>query len=83
MTNSSEKCPDRFRLYSENGVRACVWPVWPVNSGGSCVGMTFSSGNIEYSQVCGKVIRYQVGWPDGAYYSNNKNINSNYVDGIF
>ena len=23
MTDSSEKCPDGFRLYSENGVRAC------------------------------------------------------------
>ena len=79
MTNSSEKCPDEFRLYSENGVRSCGWPV---SSEGSCVGITFPSGNIEYSQVCGKVIGYQVGWPDAAYYSNKKNIDSNYVDGI-
>ena len=79
MTDSSEKCPDGFRLYSENGVRACGRPV---SNGGSCVGITFPSGSIEYSQVCGKVIGYQVGWPDGAYYSNNKNIDSNYVDGI-
>ena len=27
MTDSSEKCPDEFRLYSENGVRACGRPV--------------------------------------------------------
>ena len=79
MTDSNEKCPDEFRLYSENSVRACGRPV---SSGGSCVGITFPSGNIEYSQVCGKVIRYQVGWPDGAVFSNNKNIDSNYVDGI-
>ena len=79
MTDSSEKCPDEFRLYSENGVRACGRPV---SSGGSCVGITFSSGNIKYSQVCGKVIGYQVGWPDGARFSNNKDIDSNYVDGI-
>ena len=79
MTDSSEKCPDEFRLYSENGVRACGRPF---TSEGSCVGTTFPSGNIEYCQVCGKVIGYQVGWPDGAYYSNNKNIDSNYVDGI-
>ena len=79
MTDTSEKCPDGFRLYSENGVRACGRPV---SSGGSCAGITFSLGNITYSQVCGKAIGYQVGWPDGAYYSNNKNIDSNYVDGI-
>ena len=79
MTDSSEKCPDEFSLYSENGVRACDQPV---SSEGSCVGIAFPSGNIEYSQVCGKVIGYQVGWPDAAYYSNKKNIDSNYVDGI-
>ena len=62
MTDSSEKCPDGFRPYSENGVRACGRPV---SSGSSCVGITFSSGNIEYSWVCGKVFGYQVGSIDG------------------
>ena len=76
MTDSSEKCPDGFRLYSENGVRACGRPV---SSGGSCVGITFQSGNIEYSQVCGKVIGYQVGSPDGPVGSD---INGYYIDGI-
>ena len=78
MTDSSEKCPNGFRLYSDNGVRACGRPV---SSGGSCVGVTFPSGNIEYSQVCGKVIGYQVGFPDGAYPSTGS-INSHYCDGI-
>ena len=27
MTDSNEKCPDKFRLYNENGVRACGQPV--------------------------------------------------------
>ena len=44
MTDSSEKCPNEFRLYSENGVRACSRPV---SSGGSYVGITFPSGNIQ------------------------------------
>ena len=79
MTDSSEKCPDEFRLYSENGTRACGRPV---SSVGSCVGITLPSRNIKYSQVCGKVIGYQVGWPDGAHFSNNKNIDSYYADGI-
>ena len=77
MKDSCEKCPDEFRLYSENGVRACGRPF---SSGGSCVGITFPSGNIEYSQVCGKVIGYQVGHTDGAHHTNN--INSPYCDGI-
>ena len=76
MTDSSEKCPDGFRLYSENGVRACGRPV---SSGGSCVGITFPSGNIEYSQVCGKVIGYQFGSPDGPV---GNDINGYYIDGI-
>ena len=76
MTDSSEKCPDEFRLYNENGVRACGRPV---SSGGSCAGITFSSGNIEYSQVCGKVIGYQVGSTDGPV---GNDINGAYIDGI-
>ena len=76
MTDSSEKCPDEFRLYNESGVRACGRPV---SSGGSCVGITFSSGNIKYSQVCGKVIGYQFGSPDGPV---GNDINGYYIDGI-
>ena len=76
MKDSNEKCPDGFRLYSENGVRACGRPF---SSEGSCVGITFPSGNIEYSQVCGKVIGYQFGSPDGPVGSD---INSPYIDGI-
>ena len=78
MKDSFEKCPDGFRLYNESGVRACGRPV---SSGGSCVGITFPSRNIEYSQVCGKVIGYQVGHTDGARYSNGS-INFHYSDGI-
>ena len=76
MTDSSEKCPDGFRLYNESGVRACGRPV---SSGGSCVGITFPSGNIKYSQVCGKVIGYQFRSPDGPV---GNDINGYYIDGI-
>ena len=48
--------------------------------GSSCVGITFPLGNIEYCQVSGNVIEYQLGWTDRARFSNNKNINSSYVD---
>ena len=75
-------CPDGFRMYSEGGVHACGRPV---NKSGSCVGTIFSSSGIKYSQVCGKVIGYQVGWTDasGDRASNIKNnINTFHVDGV-
>ena len=80
MTDPNEKCPTQFRLYSQGGVRACGRPV---TSGGSCVGITFPSRDIKYSQVCGKVIGYQYYSPDGAAaFHASKEINLPYIDGI-
>ena len=64
MKNSNEKCPTGLRGYHQNGVHACGRPV---SSGGSCPGVIFPV-NFEYSQVCGKVIGYQKGHPDGSYH---------------
>ena len=61
MKNSNEKCPTGLRSYHQNGARACGRPV---SSGGSCSGVIFPV-NFEYSQVCGKIIGYQKGLPDG------------------
>ena len=81
MTQATS-CPTGFRLYTNGGVRACGRPV---TSSGSCVGKIFSSSGIKYSQVCGKVIGYQVGWPDAAAFrasSIKNNINTYYADGV-
>ena len=81
MTQTTS-CPTGFRLYTNGGVRACGRPV---TSSGSCVEKIFSSSGIEYSQVCGKVIGYQVGHPDAAgerASSIKNNINTYYVDGV-
>ena len=81
MKNCSS-CPDEFRLYSKGGVDACGRPA---TNSGSCVGTIFSSSDIKYSQVCGKVIGYQVGFTDAAAerITNIKNnINTYYVDGV-
>ena len=81
MTQTTS-CPTGFRLYTNGGVRACGRPV---TSSGSCVGKIFSSSGIEYSQVCGKVIGYQVGYTDGTAErasSIKNNINTYYVDGV-
>ena len=75
-------CPNNLRLYSQKGVCACGRPT---TSSGSCVGTFFSSSSIKYSQVCGKVIGYQVGFTDGtAQRSTNikSDINTYYTDGV-
>ena len=80
MTDPNEKCPTQFRTYSQDGVRACGRPA---TSSGSCVGITFSSRDIRYSQVCGKVIGYQVGYTDAAHrHQTGGTINTPYTDGI-
>ena len=76
MSAPNSKCPERFRLYEENGVRACGRPS---TGSGSCISATYPSKDISYSQVCGKIIGYQFGSPDG---TNNNNIDSAYIDGI-
>ncbi|XP_019852983.1 PREDICTED: uncharacterized protein LOC109582604 isoform X2 [Amphimedon queenslandica] len=80
MSDPNEKCPTQFKTYSQSGVFACGRPV---TNSGSCVGITFPSRDIKYSQVCGKVIGYQDGTPDGAAARHaSKVINSAYIDGI-
>ena len=79
MTDPNEKCPTQFRTYSQDGVRACGRPA---TSSGSCVGITFSGKEIRYSQVCGKIIGYQIGIPDAASRNEAVDINGNYADGV-
>ena len=76
MSDPNEQCPEGFRLYEENGVRACGRHT---TSSGSCTSSTYPSEDISYSQVCGKVIGYQFGSPDGV---RGTNINGIYIDGI-
>ena len=67
MRNDNENCPSGFEQYSSsNGVRACGRPT---TIGPSCVGTIFPSNSIGYTEVCGKVIGYQVGWTDGSHVS--------------
>ena len=75
MTDPNEQCPPGFRLYEENGVRACG------RYTKGCVSVTYPSHDISYSQVCGRVIGYQQGSPD-AIAGQQFGINSYYVDGV-
>ena len=76
MSSSGAKCPMGLRLYETSGIRACGrYP------SGGCQSVVFSSYNIGYSKICGRVIGYQKGSPDGLGHTTH-NLNDNYVDGV-
>ena len=77
MSDPTEECPSGFRLYTQNGVRACGRQV---TSGGSCQSVQFPSFGITYSDVCGQVYGYQKGSTDA--YAQGSNLNGIYGDGI-
>ena len=79
MTDPSEECPRGFRLYNQNGVRACGRPA--SSSGGCQSSVQFPTYGVPYSEVCGRVTGYQYYSPD-AFRSPNVGINSHYVDGV-
>ena len=82
MSDATEECPPGFRLYNQNGIRACGRPgSSPANS---CQSVKFPSYSISYSQVCGRVIGYQYATTDAIdpHSGRSKNINGAYVDGV-
>ena len=78
MTDPSEECPRGFRLYNQNGVRACGRPA--SSSGGCQTSVQFLTYGVPYSEVCGRVTGYQYRVPEA--FNNNVGINSYYVDGV-
>ena len=60
MSDSLQQCPCVWREYGQNRIRACGRLV---SSNGGCATNRFLICN-QYSQVCGRVIGYQVGSPD-------------------
>ena len=75
MSDPTQQCPSAWSEYNTGGVRACGRPS---TSGGSCPATTYSI-DFEYSRVCGRVVGYQYGSPDGFL---NGNISQRYVDGV-
>ena len=84
MSDPTEECPPGFRLYNQNGIRACGRPV--SSPSGYCQSVKFPSYSISYSQVCGRVIGYQYATPDAIephpQTGRSKSINGAYVDGV-
>ena len=77
MTDPDQTCPSSWRLYSQDSVRVCGRQE---SGGASCDSVQFSPDGYEYTQVCGRIIGYQYGSPDGI--ANFNNIEGAYVDGV-
>ena len=80
MTNSSYQCPSAFREISTPR-RVCGRQTTTI---GSCDGVIFGVNGAQYSQVCGRIIAYQIGTPAAfhEYFSQGVGIESYYLEGI-
>ncbi len=81
MTDSNQTCPTAFTLKTSvtPPLRTCGRSVF------GCTHAIFPTFGIEYSRVCGKIIAYQDGSPDGFFPYNvdlSRTIDDHYVDGI-
>lgn len=80
MTNPHQTCPQAWRLFNQDSVRACGRQM---SNTYSCDSVEYSSNGCEFTQVCGRIIGYQFASPDGITagftYHNSDDI---YVDGV-
>ena len=77
MSDPSEHCPSVWQEITTPH-RVCGRRS---TRGGSCEGLTYSTGSQQYNQVCGRIIGYQRG-PSSAFRGSGSSINTYYVEGI-
>ena len=79
MTDASQQCPGELVERNEAGIRQCRI------GGDRCFSVHYSTPDIVYSGLCGRIAAYQVGTTNAFrhYFDTaTDTINSNYVDGI-
>ena len=80
-TNLNEQCPEGFTQNSSGNVSTCVL----INTAGCSLLSSYSTNNIEYTKLCGRVVGYQVGTTNAFhtyYIDKGPDIDSAYVDGV-
>ena len=78
MTDPKSQCPDGFYPAEHNNKTLCATS----NHNGGCpASLRFSTGGVQYSEVCGKVIAYQKGQASGIH-SNYRGLEADYIDGV-
>ena len=75
MTNSSHQCPGQLVQRNYSNVRTCARG--PDTAG--CSSVQFPTFHINYTTVCGKVIGYQFGLPEGFL---GTDIDQYYLEGV-
>ena len=82
MSDPTQTCPPAWELITTPR-RSCGRPS---NAGDrTCYSAMFPAEGIQYSQVCGRIIGYQVGEPQAFYLENTgspQTIDGPYVDGV-
>jgi len=77
VTNG-DRCPNGWKKIT-SPVVACRAP----SDKAGCYSAHFSTHNIPYSRICGMIVGYQKGSPDGfASFVHKTSINDPYVDGV-
>ena len=76
MTNSSHMCPQGLKAITRHPKRVCG-----IANGQHCSSASLSVLGIEYSNVCGMVLGYQAGSPDG-FDAPSSAIDGVYVEGM-
>ena len=82
MSDSTQNCPASgiwTTWVSGSGLRTCGLPQ---NFNGGCRSVKFLTGDLNYTQICGRVLGYQGGTTDGIRSDTNTNIDSPYLDGV-
>ena len=79
MSDPLQSCPPAWRDRSTNGVRVCGRTN---SSNNECHSTFYPSDGRLYTKVCGRVIGYQFGHPDGFRYRFSYTVNQPYVDGV-
>ena len=82
MSDPMQSCPQNWSdSRSTNGIRVCGRPTDSTNN---CNSTFYPTGGRSYTRVCGRVIGYQFGHPDGIRYEKrySYSIDENYVDGV-
>ena len=81
MTDPDQQCPENFQLYTDP-IRLCG----KSTTGFGCDSVTFTTNDVQYQQVCGRVRGYRYGAPDAFKRINcpscTTNIDEPYVDGL-
>ena len=79
MSDPTQTCPPAWELITTPR-RSCARP--SSASDQTCYSAMFSTQGIQYSQVCGRVIGYQIGEPEAFLNSGGDTINERYADGV-